>query len=294
MGIQFDTPLTRLNERNNYRQSLITYQQARRRWMAYVDTIHQTLRQEIRQINLNQINFEQNRAAVGIAIEKVDIARLRLMQPPAPGETTTFSNTFARDLLQALNDLLQAQNDFMSIWVNYEVQRISLDFDLGIMQLDDRGMWVDPGPVDGAKLMEQYVTECEPEELPFARQSAEDAERQEQMLREGKTERERVEEELPPPDPHTTDAVQFDPDDEAALPDAGTYSLRSSWQRQSRRPVGGSGRWRGSGWLPAKSRSSKARQILSNGPIIGRISPPLRCRNAEFPAAVRGSTSGVK
>ena len=66
------------------------------------------------------------------------------MQPPAPGEETTFSNTFARDLLQALNDLVQAQNDFMSIWVNYEVQRISLDFDLGIMQLDDRGMWIDP------------------------------------------------------------------------------------------------------------------------------------------------------
>ena len=168
VGVQFDTPLTRLNERNNYRQSLISYQAARRRWMAFVDTIHQTLRQEIRQINLNQINFEQNRAAVGIAIEKVDIARLRLMQPPAPGETTTFSNTFARDLLQALNDLLQAQNDFMSIWVNYEVQRVSLDFDLGIMQLDDRGMWIDPGPVDGARLMEQYGNYCEPEDLPFA------------------------------------------------------------------------------------------------------------------------------
>jgi outer membrane protein TolC len=219
VGIQFDTPLTRLNERNNYRQSLITYQQARRRWMAYVDTIHQTLRQEIRQINLNQINFEQNRAAVGIAIEKVDIARLRLMQPPAPGETTTFSNTFARDLLQALNDLLQAQNDFMSIWVNYEVQRIALDFDLGIMQLDDRGMWVDPGPLDGSKLMEEFVTDCEPEELPFARQSAEDAARQEQMLRDGKTEQERVEEELPPPDPHTTDAVQNDPKREFDAPE---------------------------------------------------------------------------
>ncbi len=175
--------------------------------MQFVDTIHQTLRQEIRQLNLNQINFEQNRAAVGIAIEKVDIARLRLMQPPAPGETTTFSNTFARDLLQALNDLLQAQNDFMSIWVNYEVQRISLDFDLGIMQLDDRGMWIDPGPVDGAKLMEQYADVCEPEELPFRWQAEDDAERQQKKLREDTTEEEQREEQIPPPDPHTTDSV---------------------------------------------------------------------------------------
>ncbi|HEY4313868.1 MAG TPA: TolC family protein [Pirellulales bacterium] len=210
VSLQFDTPLTRLNERNNYRQSLLTYQQARRRWMQFVDTIHQVLRQEIRQINLNQINFEQNRAAVGIAIEKVDIARLRLMQPPAPGETTTFSNTFARDLLQALNDLLQAQNDFMSIWVNYEVQRISLDFDLGIMELDERGMWIDPGPMDGAKLMEQYAQVCEPEELPFRRQSAEDAQRQRELLDKDTTEEEREAEELPPGEPHTTDAVDGD------------------------------------------------------------------------------------
>ena len=215
VGVQFDTPLTRLNERNDYRQSLISYQQARRRYMQFVDTIHLLLRQEIRQVNLNQINFEQNRAAVAIAIEKVDIARLRLMQPPAPGESTTFSNTFARDLLQALNDLLQAQNDFMSIWVNYEVQRISLDFDLGIMELDDRGVWIDPGPVDGAKLVEQYVRDCQPEELPFLRQADEDAARQEELLRQGKTPQERAEEELPPPDPHRTDAVQYNPDKQA-------------------------------------------------------------------------------
>ena len=207
MSLQFDTPFTRLNERNDYRQALIGYQQARRRWMAFVDTIHQTLRQEIRQLNLNQINFEQNRAAVGIAIEKVDIARLRLMQPPAPGETTTFSNTFARDLLQALNDLLQAQNDFMSIWVNYEVQRISLDFDLGIMQLDDRGMWIDPGPVDGAKLMEQYADVCEPEDLPFRWQAAEDCENVSRKCGDGTTEEEQTEEEILRRTPITTDNV---------------------------------------------------------------------------------------
>jgi len=211
VGLQFDAPLTRVNERNVYRQSLIDYQQSRRRYMLFVDTVHQTLRQEIRQINLNQINFELNRAAVTVAIEKVDLARLKLMQPPAPGATATFSDTFARDLTQALNDLLQAQNDFMSVWVNYEVQRIQIDYDLGVMNLDDRGMWIDPGPVDGAKLLAETAEECMPEDLPFVREALEDGVELEKELTEGRTPEQRADEELPPPNPQQSpDQVQYE------------------------------------------------------------------------------------
>jgi hypothetical protein len=52
-------------------------------------------------------------------------------------------------LVNALSDLLNVQNDFLSVWVDYEVQRLGLDFDLGTMQLDDRGMWIDPGSAVG-------------------------------------------------------------------------------------------------------------------------------------------------
>ncbi|HEY2840559.1 MAG TPA: TolC family protein [Pirellulales bacterium] len=210
VGVQFDAPLTRVNERNVYRQSLIDYQQSRRRYMLFIDTIHQTLRQEIRQINLNQINFELNRAAVTVAIEKVDLARLKLMQPPAPGATAGFSDTFARDLTQALNDLLQAQNDFMSVWVNYEVQRIQLDYDLGVMNLDDRGMWIDPGPVDGTKLLAESSEDCMPEDLPFVREAEQDGAELEKELTDGKTPEERKEEDLPPANPHNADEVRLE------------------------------------------------------------------------------------
>jgi hypothetical protein len=44
------------------------------------------------------------------------------------------------------------QNDFLSVWVNYEVQRMSLDFDLGSMQLDDCGLWIDPGAITAENL----------------------------------------------------------------------------------------------------------------------------------------------
>ena len=35
----------------------------------------------------------------------------------------------------------------LSVWVNYEVLRRSLDLDLGTMQLDAEGNWIDPGPI---------------------------------------------------------------------------------------------------------------------------------------------------
>lgn len=142
-GIEFDAPLTRLAERNVYRQSLIEYQQARRTYYQFRDRIAQSLRSTLRQVRLNQINFELRRAAVLVAISQVDLTQLRLYEPPRPGEEQQLSNTTARDLVQSLSDLLNVQNDFLSVWVNYEVQRLNLEFDLGVMQLDPSGLRVE-------------------------------------------------------------------------------------------------------------------------------------------------------
>ena len=49
----------------------------------------------------------------------------------------------ARDLVNALIDLLNVQNDFLSVWVDHEVQRLRLDFDLGIMELDGHGLRIE-------------------------------------------------------------------------------------------------------------------------------------------------------
>jgi hypothetical protein len=43
----------------------------------------------------------------------------------------------------ALVDLLNVQNDFLSVWVDHEVQRLNLDFDLGIMELDENGIRIE-------------------------------------------------------------------------------------------------------------------------------------------------------
>jgi hypothetical protein len=145
VGMQWDAPMTRLAERNIYRQSQIEYQQARRTYYQFRDRVSQGLRSTLRQTRLNEINFELRRAAVLVAISQVDLTQLRLSEPPqpaAPGAAVEqqFGDTTARDLVQSLSDLLNVQNDFLSVWVNYEVQRLALDHDLGIMELDAAGV----------------------------------------------------------------------------------------------------------------------------------------------------------
>lgn len=193
VGVQFDPPLTRVAERNVYRQTLIDYQQARRSFMLSGDRIQQELRLTLRNLELDKLNLELRRAAVHVAINQVDVTRLRLSQPPRPGEEVTLSNTTARDLVDALGNLLLVQNDFLSVWVNYEVLRLNLDFAMGTMLLTPQGLWVDPGAIYAQR---GYVPGAASETLPQGNEwlgPPLDQEPNERLL-------EQDEEELPPPD----------------------------------------------------------------------------------------------
>lgn len=167
VGLRFDAPLTRLVERNQYRAALISYQRARRDYYAFEDQISQSLRDTLRNIRLSQNTFELRRSSVLVAIAQSDVAGERLRAPPQPGETPRFGATTARDVVQALSGLLDAQNAFLAAWVEYEVQRMSLDFQLDTMQLDDRGLWIDPGPIRGGPFVpEENSGPAQPQALP--------------------------------------------------------------------------------------------------------------------------------
>jgi hypothetical protein len=148
-GVQFDAPLTRVAERNAYRAAQINYQQTRRNYYAFEDRVDQVLRSSLRDIRLTELNLELLREAVWLAARQVDQTRLNIARPPRAGEQEGPGgiNT-GRNLVQALQGLNNAQNSVMNAWVDTEVQRMNLDFDLGTMQLDDHGMWIDPGPID--------------------------------------------------------------------------------------------------------------------------------------------------
>jgi outer membrane protein TolC len=169
VGLQFDPPLTRLAERNLYREALINYQQARRQYYAYEDRVSQGLRDTLRTIDRFQLDFELRRAAIHVAIRQVDSVQLRLQEPPKPGALAVFGANTARDIDQALGALLSAQNDLLNAWVDYEAQRMNLDFDLGTMRLDAQNNWIDPGPIRPSQPggpQSANSSSAPPEELP--------------------------------------------------------------------------------------------------------------------------------
>lgn len=151
VGLQWDAPITRLQERNTYRQSLIEYEQSKRSYYGYEDNIWRLLRATIRQLRANRINFELGRQAVRIAASQLelneDIREFRDARGLSSGPTA------ARDTISALSDLLDSQNGLLNLYVNFEVVRRGLDLDLGTMELTPDGMWIDPGPIDPAAML---------------------------------------------------------------------------------------------------------------------------------------------
>jgi hypothetical protein len=145
VGVQFDAPITRLAERNAYRQALINYQQARRSYYAFEDSVARNLRGTLRTALTNQLNFEYQRQAVLIAAQQID--RNEDIRVNDELSSQGARATAARDAVSALSDLLNAQNQFLGFWVNYEVLRRGLDWDLGTFQLDSEGLWIDPGTI---------------------------------------------------------------------------------------------------------------------------------------------------
>ena len=141
VGLELDTPLAKVRERNRYKEALIRYQQSRRSYLAFEDTLLRAFREHLRLSNLYELNFELNRAAVRGAIAQVDLARLRLDEPPQPGRSAQFGATTARDLVNALNDLLDASNNFLDVWIGYEAMRMRYAYDLGQLKLNENGIW---------------------------------------------------------------------------------------------------------------------------------------------------------
>lgn len=151
VGLQWDAPITRLQERNTYRQALIEYEQAKRSYYGFEDGIWQLLRATIRQLQANRINFELGRQSVRIAATQLELNEDIRSFRDARGLNS--GPTAARDTISALSDLLNSQNALLNLYVNFEVVRRGLDLDLGVMQLTPDGMWIDPGPLDPDTLL---------------------------------------------------------------------------------------------------------------------------------------------
>ncbi len=168
LGVEFDAPLARLLERNGYREALIDYQRNRRNLIQSQDQLQLGLRALVRTLRQRKLQLEIQRRAVTIAIRRVDQTQLSLSTPPPmgqPGVRPQISPTTAINLLGAQSSLQSSQNSFLAAWLNYYAARIRLYRELGVMQLDPSGKWIE-NTVDFGSLPSPGETVDPAEALP--------------------------------------------------------------------------------------------------------------------------------
>ena len=83
---------------------------------------------------------------MSIALRRVEQTQLSLFTPPPPiqpGSRPQINPTTAINLLAAQGSLQTSQNSFLAAWLNYYAARLRLYRELGVMELDAEGQWVE-------------------------------------------------------------------------------------------------------------------------------------------------------
>ncbi len=144
VGLQFDSPLNRLAERNAYRVSLIAYQRARRNYIDLGDRIEAQIRNDIRTLRLQRFSFEIARQSLIAAARQLENEQLLLT---APNQAAANTGDATLRKLRALEQLLAAREQLSGSFIRYEQQRVRLLLDLEELQLDGRGFPTNASPI---------------------------------------------------------------------------------------------------------------------------------------------------
>ena len=161
VSVDFKTPIDHVAQRNDYNAALIDYQRARRTYMAAEDAVKQSVRSNWRQLMVSEQRLEIDRQALRNAALQYDNVAT------GAGQNNSLS------LLNALNNILSAQNALVADWVTYETNRLNIFRDMGIMEINSEGVWVDkfylqdgPSVTDTLASPEVFTGDLETTEFP--------------------------------------------------------------------------------------------------------------------------------
>ena len=140
--LSWETPLNRYAAMMLYRRNQIEFQDARRDYYIYVDSVQAGLRNILREVQRRRLDFEINRKAVLVGATRVDVMQLQMQQPQRGGGRID-PNT-SQQLTSALDGFMRSQNSLLDTWVAYQTQRMLLDMSMGTMKLDHQGRWIEP------------------------------------------------------------------------------------------------------------------------------------------------------
>lgn len=134
--IALDLPLERTSEIVSYRQSIIDLEQAVRDLQDLEDSIKRSVRDQLRSLKDQRNSMQIQAMAVRIAERRVRSSNLFLQA----GRSDT------RDLLESQAALLESQNSLTRALVDYRIAELALQRDLGVLQVNEEGMWDEYSP----------------------------------------------------------------------------------------------------------------------------------------------------
>jgi len=129
--LTLDLGLERTSERNAYRESFVAMEQAVRTLQAQEDQVKLEVRNALRDLLEYREGIQIQAQAVQLAQKRVRSTNLLLQAGRAQ----------IRDLLEAQEDLLSAQNSLNDAIVNYRIAELVLQRDLGMLEIDEKGLW---------------------------------------------------------------------------------------------------------------------------------------------------------
>lgn len=136
VGIFADLPWERTAARNTYRKSFINFERAARDLQESEDRVKLEIRDDLRNLLRARESIKIQLAAVTVANRRVDSVALFLDAGRAE----------IRDLLEAQEDLVSAQNALTANLVDYRVAALALQRDMGVLEVDERGLWREYDP----------------------------------------------------------------------------------------------------------------------------------------------------
>lgn len=132
--VNLELPLDRRSERNDYRASLIQFDQAVRQAQLEEDEIQLGVTEALRNLDQAKRQFEISEIGVKLGQQRVEEENLR----------SELGLGNARDFVEAQNDFINALNQRSSALVSHTIARLNFWSALGVLQISDSGNWIEP------------------------------------------------------------------------------------------------------------------------------------------------------
>ena len=134
--LTLDLPFERTAERNAYRNGFVTLERAVRDVQILEDEIKISIRNKLR-------DLLESREGVRIQARSVKLAQKRVISTNLFLEA---KRAQIRDLLESQEALLSAQNALTAAIINYRVAELELQRDMGVLQINEKGLWQEYSP----------------------------------------------------------------------------------------------------------------------------------------------------